>query len=110
VVLSGRGVSGSAFIVRVWGGAMVNGSVVGHGAYYHMHVSSTSWVAAAACHECINPWVGDALHRFCGSCQHVVGDCSSVLLYSLFGKRFLFPIGLHTASRTSSMPCCTPYS
>jgi hypothetical protein len=89
---------------------MVNGSAVRCGAHCHVYASSVSWAAAAACHECINPWVGDALHDLCGSCQYVIGDCGLVLSYSLFGEHFLFPAGLHTASRMSLMPCCTPYS
>jgi hypothetical protein len=110
VVSSGRGISGSAFIIRVWGGAVVNSSAVRYGAHCHMHMSSASWAVVAACRECINLWVGDASCHFCGSCQHVVGDCSSLLSYSLFSEHFLFPAGLHTASRMSSMPCCTLYS
>jgi hypothetical protein len=102
--------SGSAFVIGVWGGAMVNGSAVGHGAHCRVRASRASWAAVAACCECINPWVGDTSRHFCGSCQHVVGDCGSVLSYSLFGEYFLFPAGLCTASRMSSMPCCTPYS
>jgi hypothetical protein len=110
VVSSGRGMSGSVFIIGVWGGVMVNSSVVQCGVYYHIHTSSMSGVAAAAYHKCINPWVGDVSHHFCGSYQHVVGDCGSVLSYSLFGEHFLFPMGLHTMSRMSSMPYCTLYS
>jgi hypothetical protein len=109
-VSSGRGASGSAFVVGVWGGAMVNGSAVGRGAHCRVCASSASCAAVTVCRECIKPWVGDVSRHFCSSCRRVVGDCGSVLSYSLFGERFLFPVGLRTASRTSLMPCCTPYS
>jgi hypothetical protein len=109
-VLSGKGVSGSVFVIRVWGSSIVIGSAVRCGVHYRMCALSASWVVVAACHGCISLWVGDVSRHFCSSCWCIVGDCCSVLLYSLFGECFLFPAGLHTMSRISLMPCCTLYS
>jgi hypothetical protein len=44
-VMSGRGTSGSALVVRVGGSVMVNDVVVSHGVHCHVSTLSMSWAA-----------------------------------------------------------------
>jgi acetyl-CoA carboxylase alpha subunit len=46
-VVSGRGASGSALVVRVGGGMMVNDIAVGYRVYCHISALSMSWVVVA---------------------------------------------------------------